>query len=154
MTQFGKSAVVALFLTGMATGLQAQNEQQSEPPVVQTRPPIEAPPGVDTALFMATGADALAVCKDRDDGTRRVMCFGWISGASADNGWTKSLSPQIMPDFCSGARDYSLGKRRDVFVEYLQSRKPGALTMPAIMLFREAMAAAYPCKPGTLEPAE
>lgn len=104
-------------------------------------------------LLMATGADALTVCGDREDTARRLVCFAWITGASADNGWTQSLSTQIMPDFCAGAQTYSLGQRRDDFVAYLQELSSGALTMPAIIHFRKAMAEAFPCKEGTLEPA-
>ena len=73
------------------------------------------------------------------------MCLSWLNGAMADNGWTQSRSPALMPDWCVSDRQYDLGTARDLFTAHLESRSAGQLSNPAIMLFREAMAAAYPC---------
>ena len=144
---------------GSAPALSAQEQTQIEQaPVEQTVPvqtQVQRRPvptsGPDTALAMATGLDALSVCGDRET-TRVFVCLGWITGASAGNGWSQSLSPEVMPDWCLYG-DYSLGKHRRLFVSFLEELPANQMNLPPIMLFRRAMAREYPCKEGTLEPA-
>jgi hypothetical protein len=154
MTRFAQQLLVAfalLQLPALAAGQEVGEAQStSQPRLIERR---AAPPGVDQPLLMTTGQDALTVCGDRQDTARGLVCFAWITGASADNGWTQSLESTQMPDWCAGGRSYSLGERRDLFVAHLRQQTVGALSSPAIIHFRAAMAKAFPCKQGTLKPA-
>ena len=97
-------------------------------------------------MIMNTGNHAKITCGDKTDLARKLVCISWINGASAGNGWTQSRAPTFFPDYCPPSLDFDLGKQKALFVEYLEKASDGKLGEPAILLFREAMAKAYPCE--------
>lgn len=95
------------------------------------------------AQAMQSGSDAYSICRSYESGTNGWVCLSWINGAVQAAGGTTSLNPEY-PDFCTPAYGGSIGQYADVFVQYLGDN-PGRRHLPAIMLFREAMARAFPC---------
>lgn len=125
-------------------GVGEAGDATSQETVIQTVPRRAG----DNPLFMSTGKDAKVACGDLSDGGSQIACLSWINGASAGYGWTVSRSPAFFRDYCPREIDYNLGERRDIFIAYLNKASEGTLTEPAILLFREAMAEAYPCSQG------
>ena len=112
------------------------------PPVVR-----EAPPAGDNPTAMATGAHVEAVCGDRANTARQLICLSWLNGASQGNGWFKSLNPVLLPDYCPPSLNFNLVQYRDIVLAHV-GKSLSARNDPAIVVFRKALAGAYPCKPG------
>jgi hypothetical protein len=115
---------------------------QAAPPVVR-----DVPPAGDNPAAMATGAHLAAVCGDRKDTGRQLICLSWINGASQGNGWFKSLNPVLMPDYCPPNLNFNLQQYRDLILAHIGKTRT-APNDPSIVVFRQALAAAYPCKKG------
>ncbi len=125
-------AAAALLLTAAAP-----------PPVVIDRPRDAA----RSPLLLGTGDDLRVVCADTKDVAHQLTCLSWINGATQISMRFKSLSPQIVPDFCPTADGRVLARQRDVLLGWLAGN-PRELQAPAIMVYRKAMAAAFPCTEG------
>lgn len=99
---------------------------------------------------MQTGSDAFAACKAVDDepGRRDSMlamaCLAWINGAVQAAEPTDWDSPQ-KPVYCTPRTGGSTGQYKDVFVNFLKAN-PAKRHLPAIYLFHQAMAEAFPCR--------
>lgn len=117
----------------------------AEPP--ETARQIDRPaPRNEPPMIMNTGHHAKITCGNTTDLASKLVCISWINGASAGNGWTQSRAPTFFPDYCPPSLDFDLGKQKALFVDYLEKASDGKLGEPAILLFREAMAKAYPCE--------
>ena len=117
-------------------------EEMASPVTVIDRPKQRNEP----PMIMNTGHHAKMTCGNTTDLASKLVCISWINGASAGNGWTQSRAPTFFPDYCPPSLDFDLGKQKALFVEYLEKASDGKLGEPAILLFREAMAKAYPCE--------
>lgn len=135
-------SVIALMLLGLAQAATAPAQTIT----VVDRAPAKAVKGADTALAMFSGQDALTACGDAKNVTRQIVCVSWINGAIAGSRFSTSNMPEVMPDFCTPADHGSLDAYRNVYVAYLRALPKGALNDPAIVHFRRAMKAGYPCK--------
>lgn len=110
------------------------------PPVVIDRPRDTA----RSPLLLGTGDDLRVVCSDTKDVAHQLTCLSWINGATQISIRFTSLSPQIVPDFCPTADGRILARQRDVLLGWLAAN-PREHQAPAIMVYRKAMAAAFPC---------
>ncbi|WP_156254990.1 Rap1a/Tai family immunity protein [Sandarakinorhabdus oryzae] len=114
----------------------------------QAAPTVQqAPPASDNPTAMATGAHLEAVCSDRANTARQLICLSWINGASQGNGWFKSLNPVLLPDYCPPNLNFNLVQYRDIVLAHIGKTRT-ARNDPAIVVFRQALAGAYPCKKG------
>jgi hypothetical protein len=116
----------------------------------ESLPALEAhgpPESNESPLLMNTGHQAKITCGDKKDVARKLVCVSWLNGASAGNGWTQSRAPTFFPDYCPNNLVANLEKTQKIFLEYLHKTPDAKLEEPAILLFREAMAKAYPCDP-------
>lgn len=100
-------------------------------------------------LAMQWGRDALTTCAHTEDGGRRnstaaLICLGWISGAVQAAGNSVSLEPE-KPDYCTPGFGGSTGQYAAVFLKFLRDN-PAKRHLPAIYLFHQAMAEAFPCQ--------
>ena len=137
---FCRSLSLALLLACLWPGASTQAQVMIED---------RAAPQTDSPFLMRTGVHAKRVCEEEKDRGFTLACLMWINGASQGQGWTRSLSPKLFPDYCPPTLDFNLSTSRAIFLKYLNTRPSGKLGEPAILLFREAMAAEYPCpKPG------
>ena len=101
------------------------------------------------AYGMQTGNDALTACQagDRDqssqDFTLAIACLSWINGAVQTAEPTDRSTP-LKPSYCTPESGGSTGQYKDVFVAFLRNN-PAIRHQPAIFLFHQAMASAFPC---------
>ena len=100
-------------------------------------------------LGMAWGNDALSTCGYTEDGGKRnstaaLICLGWINGAVQAASDTVSLEKE-KPDYCTPKFGGSTGQYTAVYMKFLRDH-PEKLHLPAIYLFHQAMAQAFPCK--------
>lgn len=137
---------LALALLLASNGQAADASDQGNAPVV-----VEEARQTDSPFLMNTGLHAKRVCEEKQDGGFQLVCLSWINGASQGNGWTKSLRPSVFPDYCPPRPDFDFVQYRKVFLDYLSAQSKGKLNDPAILLFREAMAARFPCSAGERE---
>ncbi|WP_420794378.1 Rap1a/Tai family immunity protein [Sphingosinicella microcystinivorans] len=98
---------------------------------------------------MQWGRDALATCAHTEDGGRRnstaaLTCLGWINGATQAAGGTISTEPE-KPDYCTPGFGGSIGQYAAVFLKFLRDN-PAKRHLPAIYLYHQAMAEAFPCR--------
>lgn len=101
-----------------------------------------------THLAMQSGSDALETCAGLDDprsraSTEGYVCLSWVSGAVQGASQTVSLQPE-KPTYCSPRLQGTTGQYVAVFLRYLENH-PEKLHLPAIYLFHQAMAEAFPC---------
>jgi hypothetical protein len=103
-------------------------------------------------LGMQWGRDALTVCSNTEDmrakgkdGTLAFGCLMWINGAVKAGNNTFSLDPE-KPNYCTPRFGGSNGQYVAVFLKFLRDN-PAKLHLPAILLFHQAMAEAFPCNP-------
>lgn len=128
-----RALLASLLLAGSA---------QAAPPAVRA-----APPATDNPTAMATGAHLQAVCGEQGNAVRQLVCLSWLNGAAQGNGWFKSLNPVLLPDYCPPDLNFNLVAYRDIVLAHI-ARTRTAPNDPAIVVFRQALAARYPCKPG------
>jgi hypothetical protein len=100
-------------------------------------------------LAMQWGRDTLATCAHTEDGGRRnstaaLICLGWINGATQAAAGTISTEPE-KPDYCTPGFGGSTGQYAAVFLKFLRDN-PAKQHLPAIYLFHQAMAQAFPCR--------
>lgn len=100
-------------------------------------------------LGMMWGRDALATCEYAEDGGKRnstaaLICLGWVNGAVQAAAGTISTKPE-KPDYCTPGFGGSTGQYVAVFMKFLRDN-PAKQHLPAIYLFHQAMAEAFPCK--------
>lgn len=113
------------------------------PPIVQ-----EAAPAANTTPLLMNSIDDLRqVCGERKDIAMKLACVSWINGASQIHARFRSLAPPLMPDFCPPAEGLNLGRQREVLVAWLAAN-PRQRSDRAIIGYRKAMAAAFPCPAG------
>lgn len=98
---------------------------------------------------MQWGRDVLATCAAYEDGGKRnptaaLICLGWINGAVQGASGTISTEPE-KPNYCTPKFGGSIGQYTAVFLKFLRDH-PEKLHLPAIYLFHQAMAQAFPCK--------
>lgn len=92
---------------------------------------------------MQWGGDALAMCDSSRITPNQWVCMAWINGAVQSAGVSFSVNVEA-PNFCTPEYGGSVGQYRDVFVKYLKEN-PSKRHLPAIFLFYQSMAAAFPC---------
>jgi Rap1a immunity proteins len=110
------------------------------PPVVIEGPaPVERSP-----LLLDLANDLRVVCGNAKDVANQLICVSWLNGASQINARFRSLSPQLLPDFCPPAQAATLGRQRDLLLGWLAAN-PREVGTPALIAYRKAMAAAFPC---------
>ena len=100
------------------------------------------------SLAMLWGRDALTTCShvetmQRRDTTSALVCLGWINGAVQGASGTISIEPK-KPEYCTPPGG-SNGQYVAVFLKYLRDY-PAKRHLPAIYLFHQAMAEAFPCE--------
>lgn len=100
-------------------------------------------------LGMQWGRDALTTCAHTEDGGRRnstaaLVCLGWINGAVQAFNGAVSLEPE-KPNYCTPEFGGSTGQYAAVFLQFLR-QNPAKRHLPAIYLFHQAMAEAFPCQ--------
>lgn len=100
-------------------------------------------------LMMQSGSDALATCgrwesRDPNDSTASWVCLAWINGATQAANSTISYVDQ-KPTYCTPRVGGSVGQYVAVFVRYLREH-PERLHLPAIYLYHQSMAEAFPCE--------
>lgn len=106
---------------------------------------IEAPaPVARSPLLLDLANDLRTVCGNAKDVPNQLICVSWLNGASQINARFRSLSPQLLPDFCPPAQAATLGRQRDLLLAWLAAN-PREAGSPALMAYRKAMAAAFPC---------
>lgn len=113
-------------------------------------PPLvveSARPADNSPLLLNSIQDLRLVCGDRQDVARQLICVSWLNGASQINARFRSLSPQLLPDFCPPATGLPLGQQRDLLLAWL-AQNPRERLDPALTGYRKAMAASFPCKDG------
>jgi hypothetical protein len=115
----------------------------ANPPVVIDR----APPANASPLLMNSIDDVRTVCGERKDVAMQLACVSWLNGASQINARFRSLSPQLLPDFCPPPEGLPLGRQRDVLLSWLADNPKERLD-PALTAYRKALAASFPCKAG------
>lgn len=98
-------------------------------------------------LLLNSIADLRTVCGERQDVAMQLACVSWLNGASQINARFRSLSPQLLPDFCPPAEGLPLGRQRDVLLAWLAANPKERLD-PSLVGYRKAMAASFPCKAG------
>lgn len=99
-------------------------------------------------LGMIWGRDALTTCshaeaRQRRDATSALVCLSWINGAVQGASATVS-STGAKPDYCTPRVGGSNGQYAAVYLKFLRDN-PAKRHLPAIYLFHEAMAEAFPC---------
>lgn len=101
-------------------------------------------------LAMQWGRDALATCSHTEnlrargtDSTSALICLGWINGAVQAAGNSISLNPE-KPNYCTPKFGGSTGQYAAVFLKFLRDN-PAKRHLPAIYLFHQSMAEAFPC---------
>jgi Rap1a immunity proteins len=115
----------------------------ANPPVV-----VDRARAVDTSPLLLSSIDDLrVVCGDRKDTAQQLICVSWLNGASQINARFRSLSPQLLPDFCAPPEGLPLGRQRDVLLAWL-AENPKERLDPALAGYRKALSAAFPCKAG------
>ncbi len=115
----------------------------ANPPIVVERATeAEASP-----LLMNSINDLRTVCGERQDVAKQLICVSWLNGASQINARFRSLSPQLVPDFCPPAEGLPLGRQRDMLLAWLAANPREGLD-PSLVGYRRAMAASFPCKAG------
>lgn len=137
-----RSATARLSLITLIVANAPLLAEAAPPPAVEVERPPERS---ESPMAMNNGHHAKVICGNGTDLANKLVCISWLNGASAGNGWTQSRAPAVFPDYCPPAVDFNLEQRRALFMEYLNKASEGKLGEPAILLFREAMAGAYPC---------
>lgn len=99
-------------------------------------------------LGMIWGKDALEVCSHIEDRRSRnttfgLVCMSWVSGAVQGAARTFTYEPE-KPDYCTPGYGGSNGQYAAVFLKYLRDH-PEKLHLPAIYIFHQSMAEAFPC---------
>ncbi len=112
------------------------------PPVVQDAAPAPAA----SPLLLNSADDARQVCGERVDVAKQLACVSWLNGAYQIATRFQSLGPQLFPDSCPPAGAATLGRQRELLLAWLAAH-PGERASPALMAYRKAMAAAFPCTP-------
>lgn len=107
---------------------------------------IDVPaPTARSPLLLNLANDLRVVCGDAKDVANQLICVSWLNGASQINARFRSLSPQLLPDFCPPPEGLPLGRQRDLLLGWLAAN-PREVGTPAVMAYRKAMAAAFPCQ--------
>lgn len=101
------------------------------------------------SLHMQSGNDALSTCSAMDDGgkgdtTTAIVCVAWVNGAVQGAIATVALDTD-KPAYCTPEVGGSTGQYADIFVKFLRAY-PEKRHLPAIYLFHQAMAQAFPCR--------
>lgn len=104
--------------------------------------------GPTKMLGMQSGQDAYSACANTekpvgDEVTAAFVCLSWINGAVQGAIATKSLN-EDKPEYCAPEVGGSTGQYADIFMKFLRDN-PEKRHRPAIMLFHQAMAKAFPC---------
>ena len=99
-------------------------------------------------MAMQTGNDALETCSKTEDGGKSNMsaafvCMSWVNGAVQASAHTISLKAE-KPGYCTPSAGGSIGQYVDVYLKFLREN-PAKRNLPAIYLFHQAMADAFPC---------
>lgn len=99
-------------------------------------------------LQMLWGRDALATCSHAEGGEKRnttagLVCLGWINGAVQGAFRTMTLETE-KPEYCTPSVGGSNGQYVAVFLKFLRDN-PAKRHQPAIYLFHQSMAEAFPC---------
>lgn len=97
---------------------------------------------------MLWGKDALEACshiEDRRsrDATLGLVCVSWVNGAVQGAAHTFTSEPE-KPNYCTPGYGGSNGQYAAVFLKYLRDH-PEKLHLPAIYVFHQSMAEAFPC---------
>ena len=96
---------------------------------------------------MQLGADAIAVCKSIEDARSNLeasfVCLSWVNGAVQGAAITFSLEKE-KPSYCTPDDGGSNQQYAEVFLKFLRDN-PAKRHLPAIYLFHQAMAEAFPC---------
>ena len=100
------------------------------------------------ALGMIWGKDALATCANIEDPPRRdvtagMVCLSWVNGATQAASSSISYETE-QPNYCTPTYGGSTGQYAAVFLKFLRDN-PAKLHRPAIYLYHQAMAEAFPC---------
>lgn len=99
------------------------------------------------AYGMQTGNDALVACEAAEarsqDFTLGIACLSWINGA-VQAAEPDDVPRPYKPVYCTPQSGGSNGQYKDIFVKFLRSN-PAKRHLPAIFLFHQAMAEAFPC---------
>ncbi|OYQ27201.1 hypothetical protein CHU93_10690 [Sandarakinorhabdus cyanobacteriorum] len=106
-----------------------------------------APAPAASPLLLNSADDARLVCGERVDVAKQLACVSWLNGAYQIATRYQSLSPQLFPDSCPPAGAAPLGRQRELLLAWLAAN-PGERVSPALLAYRKAMAAAFPCPPG------
>lgn len=110
------------------------------PPVMMDR----VPDTQHSPLLLNLASDLRIVCGNSKDVAMKLTCVSWLNGASQINARFQTLSPQLLPDFCSPAQVATLGRQRELVLSW-PAANPKEAGNPALMAYRMAMAAAFPC---------
>jgi hypothetical protein len=112
---------------------------------------LHSPANAQTeALGMQWGRDALSTCgqvdnqQGRRDTTAALICLGWVNGAVQAASDTVSTNAE-KPSYCTPRVGGSTGQYVAVFLQFLRNN-PAKQHLPAIYLFHQAMAEAFPCR--------
>ncbi|WP_285711596.1 Rap1a/Tai family immunity protein [Erythrobacter oryzae] len=95
------------------------------------------------AQTMQFGNHALAMCGSPETEQDGWICMSWINGAMNAARIGRSVTPEA-PDYCTPPHGGTIAQYRDLFVAFLKEH-PDKQHLPAIFLFHQAMAAAFPC---------
>lgn len=103
---------------------------------------------INESIGMQLGKDALATCEITEEKTPSnytiaFACLSWVNGAVQGAINTVSFDDR-KPDYCTPQSGGSTKQYVDVFLKYLRDN-PAKRHLPAIFLFHQAMAAAFPC---------
>jgi len=98
---------------------------------------------------MLSGNDALSTCEaienmDDENLTPAFVCLSWVNGAVQGAKGTFSGNPE-KPQYCTPQSGGTNGQFTAIFLKFLRAN-PEKLHLPAIYLFHQAMAKAFPCK--------
>ena len=102
------------------------------------------------AYGMQTGNDAITACQAGDgdqaskDFTLAIACLSWINGA-VQAAEPDDVPRPYKPVYCTPESGGSTGQYKYVFVKFLKAN-PAKRHLPAIYLFHQAMAEAFPCR--------
>lgn len=94
-------------------------------------------------LNMGYGKDALATCSSNKISPDGYVCLAWINGAAQVAAFSISVEVVEAPSYCAPDMG-TTGQYRDIFVKFLREN-PAKRHLPAMFLFHQAMAEAFPC---------
>lgn len=113
------------------------------PPVVQDAPPAAA----GNPRLLNSADDLRIVCGERRDVATQLVCVSWLNAASQVNFRYRTLNPVMFPDFCPPSDGVPIGRQRELVLAWLAAH-PVERQSPALLAYRTALAAAFPCKAG------